>query len=260
MPAKRGAAPEKATSRVRTPASSSSPARGAKSSRTSAPNVTQGPGLSPMVVTAGACAVLAFGLVVFLATGGRAARIAHGAVSSVDQSFADMGFRLAAVQVQGASPMAAHDIIRATGLYKNQPTLGLDLQQVRDRVLSVGWVKDVRVVRLLPDTIVVAVKERRPTAVWQHAGRTVVIDGEGGVIAEADPARFPQLPLVVGQGADTAAPQILPAVSQRPRLMDRMEALIRVDDRRWDLRLKDGSIVQLPAIDADSALFGFRQN
>ena len=36
--------------------------------------------------------------------------------------------------------------------------------------------------------------------------------------------------------------------------MARIEALVRVDERRWDLRLKDGSLIQLPAVDQDSAL------
>ena len=46
--------------------------------------------------------------------------------------------------------------------------LGLDLQRIRGRVERVGWVEEAKVVRLLPDTLVIAVKERRPVAVWQH--------------------------------------------------------------------------------------------
>jgi cell division protein FtsQ len=33
-----------------------------------------------------------------------------------------------------------------------------------------------------------------------------------------------------------------------------MDALVRVDDRRWDLRMKDGSLIQLPATGEESAL------
>ena len=129
----------------------------------------------------------------------------------------------------------------------------MDLADVRDKVQGVGWVKDAKVVRMLPDTVMISVEERPALAVWQNQGRMKVIDGEGRVISEADPARFPQLPLVVGQGADQAAGLILPAVASRPRLRDRLEALVRVDDRRWDLRLKDGSLIQIPAIDQESA-------
>src|SRR5690606_36928884 len=83
---------------------------------------------------------------------------------------------------------------------------------------------------------------------------TLVIDEKGRVIPEADAALFPQLPLVVGEGGAGHAPQILPIVAQRPRLMERMEAFVRVDDRRWDLRLKDGALIQLPAVGEEEAL------
>ena len=48
--------------------------------------------------------------------------------------------------------------------------------------------------------------------------------------------------------------QCLPVIAQRPRLMSQMDALVRVDDRRWDLRMKDGSLIQLPATGEESAL------
>jgi cell division protein FtsQ len=41
--------------------------------------------------------------------------------------------------------------------------------------------------------------------------------------------------------------------------MERMEALVRVDNRRWDLRLKDGSLVQLPATGEEAALIQLEQ-
>jgi cell division protein FtsQ len=203
--------------------------------------------------------VVGLALGVTLATGHRAERLAQAVGHGVDARFAQAGFRLKTVHVQGASPMATADIVRVAGVYADQPLIGLDLDAVRQRVESVGWVKDARIVRLLPDTLVVAVDERKQLAVWQHAGKTVVIDDHGQVIPEADPGRFASLPLVVGEGADAAAPGILPILAQRPRLMQRAEALVRVDDRRWDIRLKDGSLIQLPATGEEQALMQFEK-
>ena len=98
------------------------------------------------------------------------------------------------------------------------------------------------------------VKEHDRLAVWQTGGHAYVIDSRGQVIQGADAGRYPKLPLVVGKGADQTAAEILPLLAQRPRLMARIDALVRVDERRWDLRLKDGSLIQLPAVDQDSAL------
>ena len=211
-------------------------------------------GLSPRFTLIAAVIVLALALGVTLATGHRGQRLASAIGSGIDGRFGAAGFRLRTIEVQGASTLAAADIVKAAQIYKNQPLLGLNLDQLRKRVEAVGWVKEARVVRLLPDTLVVAVVERRQMAVWQHAGRQVVIDDHGQPIPEADPARFATLPLVVGEGGARHAPEILPVIAQRPRLIGQMDALVRVDDRRWDVRMKDGSLIQLPADGVENAL------
>ncbi len=216
-------------------------------------------GLSPKHALIAAAGILALALTVTLATGQRGARLVQGATVAVDGQFAAFGFKLRAVHVDGASALATPDIVRAAGVYKDQPLLGMDLEALRQRVEQVGWVKEARVVRLLPDTLVLAVVERKQLAVWQHNGRTVVVDERGQPIREADPARFPTLPLIVGAGANEHSPEILPTLAQRPRLMERMDALVRVDDRRWDLRMKDGSLIQLPAVGEEEALMQLEQ-
>ncbi len=189
-----------------------------------------------------------------LATGARAERISNSVSNKFDSVTSGMGLKVKQVHVTGASPEARAAIQQAVGVRADQPIVSLDLNAVRDRVQAVGWVKEARVVRLLPDTLLVDVKEHDRLAVWQTGGHAYVIDSGGKVIPGADAGRYPKLPLVVGKGADQTASEILPLLAQRPRLMARIEALVRVDERRWDLRLKDGSLIQLPAVDQDSAL------
>lgn len=217
------------------------------------------PRLSPRQILMSAAAVLTVALGLTLATGGRGQQIADAVGAGVSGRFGQAGFRLHAVHVHGASPLATADIVRAAGVHNDDPLLGVDLEALRQRVEKVGWVKEARVVRLLPDTLVIAVKERRQLAVWQHGGRSVVIDDQGQAIPEANPASFTRLPLVVGAGGAQHAGEILPTLAQRPKLMARMEALVRVDDRRWDLRLKDGALIQLPAVDEEQALMQLEQ-
>jgi len=203
--------------------------------------------------------VIALSLIVGLATGHRAQHIASGIGAGVDRGFARLGLKVDKLTVQGASPAAQSDIMAAAGLYKDQPLMGVDLQAVRRSVEQVGWVKSAKVVRLFPDTIVIAVTQRQTLAVWQHAGRTVVVDSDGIPIPEADAGRFADLPLIVGEGANEAASAILPVVRAHPNVMQRLEALVRVDGRRWDLRTRDGGIIELPAVGEDSALIQLDQ-
>ena len=261
MPAAmRGGAQVKAKPRAKAPANSrkakAAPKGGQPHAKLSA---AQGVGLSPRWAMAAAGAVAVLAVAITLATGDRAQKLSDATNAALGAQFAKAGFKLNAVHVQGASSMATPDILRAAGVYKDQPLIGMDLEALRQRVEAVGWVKEARVVRLLPDTVVLAVTERKQLAVWQQAGKIMVIDAEGKVIPEADPGRFPTLPLVVGEGANDHAAKILPEIAARPRLADRLEAVVRVDNRRWDLRLKDGSLVQLPAVDEGSAMIQLEQ-
>lgn len=189
-----------------------------------------------------------------LATGARAERIGASIGHGLDGMTAGMGLKLEKVFIEGESAEANAAIRQAVQVYADQPMTSIDLDAVRGRVEQVGWVKSARVVRLLPNTLIVHVTEHDRLAVWQTAGRAWVIDGHGQVIPGADAGRYPNLPLVVGKGAEQAAAEVLPLIAQRPRLASRLDALVRVDERRWDLRLKDGSLIQLPATDQDAAL------
>ncbi|RZJ04152.1 MAG: cell division protein FtsQ/DivIB [Brevundimonas sp.] len=189
-----------------------------------------------------------------LATGARAERIGASFSHGVDGLASSAGLRLEKVYIQGESPEATATIQRALQVYSDQPMTAIDLDAVRKRVEQVSWVKGAQVVRLLPNTLIVKVTEHDRLAVWQSGGRNYVIDGHGQVIAGADAGRYPNLPLVVGKGAEQAAGEVLPLIAERPRLMSRVEALVRVDERRWDVRLKDGGLIQLPATAQEQAL------
>ena len=216
-------------------------------------------GLPPVVAMAAAAVVLIGGVALMLATGGRAHALTAGMTSDVAAGLGRAGFRVSSVVVEGASRFSVPYIVKAAAIEHDAPLMGVDLDQVRERVQQVGWVKSVRILRLLPDTIVLAVSERPRLAVWQAHGQSRVIDPEGQVIPEADAGLFVDLPLVVGDGAPQAAGALLPELQSRPRLTAKLDAAVRVDQRRWDLRLKDGSLIQLPALGQDAALIQLDQ-
>jgi cell division protein FtsQ len=261
MPATlRGAGRGNAKPRAKAPGTAGKPRASTRGPQTAAKlRAARIVGLPPAFALTAAGLVFGVGLIVTLATGHRGEALAGDTRSAIAGQTAGLGFRLSKIHVQGASPMAERSIREAAGVRIGQPILDVDLDRVRKSVEGVGWVSGVQVVRLLPDTLVVAVQQRETMAVWQTRGRSWVIDAGGRPIPEADAGRFPHLPLIVGEGANEGAAQILQAVQSRPRLLERLEAIVRVDGRRWDLRLKDGGLVQLPAVEEESALIQLDQ-
>jgi cell division protein FtsQ len=192
--------------------------------------------------------------VVVLATGGRGQELLATGDAAARTDLASLGFRVDAIHLQGATAAARKQIIAAADLHTGAPILSVDLAALRDRVRQVGWVSDARVFRMLPGTLVIAVDQRPLMAVWQHEGHFVVVADNGTPMPDVSPGRFGELPLIVGNGANEAAAAILPLIAARPRLAARTTSLVRVDGRRWNLALKDGGVVMLPAVGEATAL------
>jgi cell division protein FtsQ len=160
---------------------------------------------------------------------------------------AAFGMRVRDIIIEGRQKTPESLLRAALGIAKGDPILGFSVADARERIASINWVRDVTVERRLPATIIVRLTERRPFAVWQNQGKFTLIDRAGEIVADADVAVFgDQLPLVVGAGAPRAAAALLDALAAQPTLMPHVVAAVRVGDRRWNLRMKNGADVLLP--------------
>ena len=216
--------------------------------------VASGAGLSLRLgLTAGAL-FLVLSAAVALATGGRGKALVGGVTQAFHSRFASLGFRVGSVHLQGASPAAQDEILQAAGIRLGAPIFDVDLAAVRGRVEKVGWVDHAKVIRLLPATLVIAVEQRPLMALWQHDGRFVVITADGAAVSRVDARVAARLPRVVGEGANAAAHPLISLIEAWPALGARLSAMVRVDDRRGDLRLKDGGTILLPAGDEAGGL------
>jgi cell division protein FtsQ len=202
---------------------------------------------------AGGGVILAGAGAVFWA-GGYVGVVAESATSAIGAGAVASGFAVKKVTLKGRHQAALDDIDAALGPLVGTSILHVDVDAARARVEALGWVKAAAVSRLLPDRIHVSIRERAPSAVWQISGALHLIDVNGAVIREIGAYEYSSLPLIVGAGAPKAAADILAALERHPELKDMTSALIRVGERRWNMRLRNGLDVKLPDADFDGAL------
>lgn len=168
------------------------------------------------------------------------------AMRFADDLAADAGLRVAEVRFEGRMLTPEPLLRAAVGARRGMPILQLSPEAIRARVEELSWVATASVERRLPSTLIVRIEERRPFAIWQNSGEYAVIDREGRAIATEGLGPFASLPLVVGVGAPEHAAALLDAVAEHPELRDRVQAAVRVGQRRWNLRLHSGADVMLP--------------
>ena len=165
----------------------------------------------------------------------------------------DLGFTVDEVLVVGRNQTTKNQLLKAVKLVRGAPILAYDLEASRQRIEALVWVKSATVERMLPDTILVNIKERVPLALWQDRGRFHLIDQEGKIILNKGLERFSDLLVVVGDDAPENTATLLNLLQTQPHLMGLVESASRVGNRRWNVRLRGGVDVRLPAKDASVA-------
>jgi cell division protein FtsQ len=173
------------------------------------------------------------------------------------------GFRVQKIEILGADTTPLPVIEAALGIRQGEPSLAVSLTAAASRLAQLGPVQSAVVQRALPGTIIVTITERSPYAIWQTqapdgAAKFVLIDKSGNVIANQDAAlakrRDPELLLFVGQDAPAHAAALMAELYAAPAVLAHVAAAERIDGLRWNLTLKNQTVVKLPVDDEQNAI------
>jgi cell division protein FtsQ len=208
--------------------------------------------------------LLAIALVVLLALDipAKAERAAGTAIG--EAGFTVRGYQIVGLHHMNRAPIdrVVTDELRRAAEFAGKdkaPQALVDVAAMRERLLQFGWVKDARVSRRLPDALVIDVVERTPSALWQNQGRLALIDSEGVTLDRVPVDKMPDLPLLIGPGANGEAQELEALMASVPTLKPQLASASWVGGRRWDLNFQSGETVALPEGDraAKAALTKF---
>ena len=162
------------------------------------------------------------------------------------EAMGEAGFRVRSVDVSGVQRMDSRPVFQIALDQKSMAMPLVDVATIRQKLLRYGWVKDARVSRRLPDTLVIDIVEREPAALWQDKARLSLIDSEGVVLDRVKVSDMPDLPLLVGPGANAHSNELNLLLAEVPSLKPQLESASWVGGRRWDLNFQSGETVVLP--------------
>jgi len=101
------------------------------------------------------------------------------------------------IEVTGTNRLSPQEMLEYVGLAPGVNLLALNLPLVRKQLLGRQWVADATLRRVLPDALVITVKEHRALAVID-LGRKFVMNSEGEIIEEAKTFDLQRLPRITG--------------------------------------------------------------
>jgi cell division protein FtsQ len=164
-------------------------------------------------------------------------------------------FMVNLLAIDGASPDLDAAVRSALALPLPQSSLDLDLTAAHAKIAQLQAVASADVRVQSGGILQVTITEREPAFVWRNAAGIWLVDDTGTRIAEVE-ARSDRadLPLIAGEGADTAIAEARKILTSAGPLLPRLRGLVRMGDRRWDIVLDRDQRIMLPSLDPVPAL------
>ncbi|NCC25141.1 MAG: FtsQ-type POTRA domain-containing protein [Deltaproteobacteria bacterium] len=105
-------------------------------------------------------------------------------------------FALQTIRISGNHHLRIDQVEAIAGLSRGENLLDQSVRTLQGRLMADPWVAEASVRRILPDTLIIEVKERAP-AFWIRDGKTLAYaDDRGRVIDRIVPGGFYSLPLL----------------------------------------------------------------
>ena len=112
--------------------------------------------------------------------------ISLGVIALVAFVLYGMVFRVSTVQVLGNNRVSAEEVIRASGVQIGESITRVDASEVAKGIASNRYLIFKGVECVMPNTVVIRVKERTPAAVLNYCGVNYTIDHKGMVLEESE--------------------------------------------------------------------------
>ncbi|WP_271077161.1 cell division protein FtsQ/DivIB [Aurantiacibacter sp. MUD61] len=206
-----------------------------------------------VMILGGALAAAIFIANISGATAVASDRIAHIASNA--------GYEVQHIQPNGIERMNVQTVYERALGQQNLAMTQVDLAGLREELVELPWVRDARVSRQLPDTLVIDIIEREPHAVLQRPDRLMLIDETGVELEPISRSAASEYLLIAGPGAQDRVEDLTALLDSAPALQSQIKAAEWIGNRRWDLTFVTDQELALPEGEdrAAAALISFAQ-
>lgn len=151
------------------------------------------------------------------------------------------------IKIKGANQALVNEIRSLTGLDLPISSYNVNLHELQSKIELMNAVKNVDLY-IAKNIIYIQVQPREPAIYWLNTNGLELLDPDGvsmGIVESGRPNL--DLPLIAGAGAPNAIDEAFFIYSISNSFSDEILGLVRIGERRWDIILKNGRKIMLPA-------------
>ncbi len=163
-------------------------------------------------------------------------------------------FAIKRISFSGMSNLSSAGLLKESGLKYGHSVFKLSVNQVKQNLEQMSWVKSAIVQRVIPSNINIFIEEKKPIAYWQNKDQLYLVDESGTLLPTSVVKSFPSLPISVGTNAEKAIPRFLNLIKHFPLIEQQIVFCSFLGNRRWNIQISRGLLIKLPEENVEGAL------
>ena len=166
--------------------------------------------------------------------------------SHINKTSAKLGFLINNVTVESSNiycPAIKEDLFDS---YKSESIFLIPISKIQTYLESIDCVDTANISRQLPSEIKVKVKNKEPIAIWQHQKNFFFINEDNSLMRIRNSKNLMDFIIVTGENAFKHTKNLINIISIDKEVFEKIDAAMRVGDRRWDVKLIGGLVIKLP--------------
>jgi cell division protein FtsQ len=170
-----------------------------------------------------------------------------------ETGISNAGLAIEKISLTGYALTGESALFEALEIHEGMSLVSYDADAARARLEALPAIATAHITKNYPSGLTVSVSEKTPIARWRVEGVTFAIDAHGDTLVTI-PDGGGELPLFVGDGAASGAALMLNRLEDHPLLKEKLMAISRIAERRWDLIYDNGLRIMLPETGVDEAM------
>lgn len=181
--------------------------------------------------------------------------------SKIDEMLIKLDLRVLNIMITGIDKLESEKVIEASGLNIGDNIFLVKLSETKDLIEKMTWVKNATITRSLPNTILIDIEEERPEALYIVGDSRYLISASGKLLTKVNTDEEASGYIITkGKNANFGFREIVSLVQKHNVLYSQLEGVEKISNRRWNLILSSGCVVQLPEEGIAEALEAFEKN
>ena len=168
-------------------------------------------------------------------------------------SFFSTNFKIEEIQIFGINIIKENTILKALNLKKESSLYEIDLNEIHKIIKGINFISEVTIERKFNNTLKISIIEKKPVGILQKNNNYKIITKDGTLINEKEIHNFSHLPIFNGKNVEHNVNKILSLLNEID-FLKYIWSVTLVNERRWNLNLKNGITILLPEKEFSSSL------